>query len=583
MLVSVLVYLFFHILVSGATKNRTCWLEASGDFRDEIAKHIKQSAKLIYIDFALPGHPPDMLDIVCKHVNNPYRWIRTTSRHGRSLLMLDENYKYMSLSTLTIGVESMSINLTDHPARCLRGKDEEEVLKIIRESFLGELVAPDVSSMSPLGNDDHICNMQVLEDHGHALFRYRCCRKHQDGDITCEDMQKDEWVQFLLALIIIIKVLVILWSPMFLPETLYREKYVAAPYIFHVPGPALSLKIVVTQKPDQFGVKNTQKRIRLSDLRNMQTFKTMIANTRWEHDRVYEVKVPDIRLSVKSRRLLGQNNVPITIFKLFYNSLIRCRIRHLEPLKECCNTNILGRLNPGANIITWYRCMKIFASFVILALVAVPWFIRMAFYFVFEKSVVESKLNSAQRLGLEPHYLGNIVLYLSPFHGLFIVIYVIFILDSLFLGIVSTAMKDKLKTVFRQCLRDMKERPKLVVVGWLTQLIVKPFTYFGVVGFIFFIPYLLILLVIALPISAFYVFPTLNLSIRLIIQFFIFLCPSGFVQRCKARMPKLLPVRQGLQLTQVTANETFVKRKHYSTKGIVLQILAIFMCLITFW
>ena len=52
--------------------------------------------------------------------------------------MLEETYDQMSLTTLAIRVEQMTVNLTDHPVRCLRAfeSSEEDTLSIIRGSFL---------------------------------------------------------------------------------------------------------------------------------------------------------------------------------------------------------------------------------------------------------------------------------------------------------------------------------------------------------------------------------------------------------------------------------------------------------------
>ncbi|XP_012942554.1 uncharacterized protein LOC101851145, partial [Aplysia californica] len=145
--------------------------------------------------------------------------------------------------------------------------------------------------------------------------------------------------------------MVVLYSPMFLPESMYRVKYVAAQYIHHLTGPPLKLKVVVSQDPEQYGPENKDKRIRLSRLKNMEVFKTMVASGGWTQDRIYEVAVKDVRLSVKARRLLDKATVPVTMIKIIYNNLLRCRIRRLGPLQPCCETNILGKFNPGWKII----------------------------------------------------------------------------------------------------------------------------------------------------------------------------------------------------------------------------------------
>ncbi|RUS84416.1 hypothetical protein EGW08_007800, partial [Elysia chlorotica] len=278
------------------------------------------------------GHPATQLQASLPHVYRPDLWVRSTSRQGRSLLMLDETYELKSLTTLAIGVERLTVNLTDHPLTCLRRfeSSEEDTLAIMRSSFLRDFASPGEAGAGSLSADEHICSKHVTGEAGVAHFSYRCCRFGQDGGIECLDVTEDNWIKILLTLIVIIKVLVVLYSPMFVPETLYRMKYVAAQYLYHVPGPALTLKVVVSADPDQFGPQAAHKRVRLDQLKNMEVFKTMVASSNWQPETIYQVKVKDVRLSVKARRLLSKCRAPVSIKSILYNNIMRCRIRKLE-------------------------------------------------------------------------------------------------------------------------------------------------------------------------------------------------------------------------------------------------------------
>ena len=73
----------------------------------------------------------------------------------------------------------------------------------------------------------------------------------------------------------------------------------------------------------------------------------------------------------------------------------------------------------------------------------------------------------------------------------------------------------------------MSPSVRIAVISWMTKLLVLPFTHFGLLGFLLFLPYLVVLAVMGLPVAAFYIFPTLNLSLRLLINLFIFMCPDA--------------------------------------------------------
>lgn len=265
--------------------------------------------------------------------------------------------------------------------------------------------------------------------------------------------------------------------------------------------------------------------VRLSDVKGMEYFKTMV-DTNMHLDRIYQVTFDRVRLSVKSRRLLGENYVPVGLLKMLYNNLFRCRIRRLAPLKDCCNTDLLGRFNPGIRVIKWAACARAVAKLFLLVILILPWVLRVWVFFAFEDVSVSEKRAVADQLGLKTYFKGSLTLYLTPLHGFFVLIYVIFVTDSVVYGVLSTAMKEKFKMVLRKCLRDMRERSRVAVCAWGTRLLVVPFTMFGVVGLLLFLPYLLLVLPFALPVVAFYLFPALNLSVRLIIHFFLFMCSA---------------------------------------------------------
>uniref|UniRef100_A0A0B7AZA9 Uncharacterized protein n=3 Tax=Arion vulgaris TaxID=1028688 RepID=A0A0B7AZA9_9EUPU len=560
-----------------------CWLVAQTDFSEQLSQYLGERAKLIEMRLHLDGHPTDMLHDVLKDVYNPYQWIRSTSRQGRSLLMLGDDYRYKSLSTLSIGVASLDVNVTDQPIRCIRGRSQEETLTIIRESFFRDFHDPTDGKKGTFGLEDHMCNIQIINNLGDAEFRYRCCQTITAANVSCHDLLQDQWVTFLLALIIIIKILVVLYSPLFVPDSLYRLKYVAGQYIYHVPDPPLTLKVVVTTDPDQFGEMNQHKTVRLSRLKNMEYFKTMVSNPPWIPDKIYQVHIQDVKLSVKARRLLDSATVPVSCMTILYNNLLRCRIRRLESLSDCCASDVLGKFNPGFKIIPWYKCMKLFAQLCLLVVLATPWIVRVVLYFLYEADVVENKIKAAQELGLKVQLPESVVLHLTPFHGLFIVAYIVFIIDSFVYGIISSGIKEKFKHVTKQCLRDMRERSRITILAWTTKLIVMPFKVFGIMGFIFFVPYVVILIIITFPLIAFYVFPTLNLSARLLIHFFIFMCPRRVIGKFEQWSQRLAPVKQYLKIHEATANENFVKRHVHSTTDLILQLIVIIMCLISVW
>lgn len=59
-------------------------------------------------------------------------WVRVTSSAGRSLLHLDDNYRVLSLGTLSIRTTHVTITVSDVPEGCLMERSEEDRKRSIR-------------------------------------------------------------------------------------------------------------------------------------------------------------------------------------------------------------------------------------------------------------------------------------------------------------------------------------------------------------------------------------------------------------------------------------------------------------------
>ena len=68
-----------------------------GPVRDTLEGFLLSGAKLIELDLHLANYPPDFLDHRLQSVFKPHHWVRSTGRQGRSLLVLEDNYDFMSL------------------------------------------------------------------------------------------------------------------------------------------------------------------------------------------------------------------------------------------------------------------------------------------------------------------------------------------------------------------------------------------------------------------------------------------------------------------------------------------------------
>ncbi|KAK6177352.1 hypothetical protein SNE40_015470 [Patella caerulea] len=549
--------------------------------RDEVVRLLETGVKMIEYDLKFNGYYDEMLNRKGGSNFKWSHWVRTMNSQARSLLMLNENYELLSLGAMRIGVELMEVAMYDEPDGCIGALSVQDTTALIRETLLYDFKEIDRTQPKPtksLGTAEHVCNMYVRDDAGYASFVYNCCHYDPDGVLICKDIVRGVWMNILMIFTIVIKVMIILYSPLLVPGTLYRKKFTAAEYHYHVKDKK-KLKVVATRFPESYESPN--KNVKLGRVQGMEYFKTML-NT-MKLDKVYEVELNDFRLSVSQHRLIRENCVPVGVFRYLYNNFCRCKIRFTDTLKPCCDKSICGNLNPGFGMVPWHKCLRTFMKLIQIVLLAVPWILRIVVYTNFEHDSITYKREVANAMGLKAPFEGSFTLHLTPFHGIFLVCYIVLALDSLVYGVVTEAVQEKFKMVLRDCLRDMKEKSKLGVCSWAMNLALVPFDTLGILGFLLVVPFWIILSPLFSVVFIFYFVPTINLTLRLLIQLFIFLCPDSFTMRFKIMKAKSQPMNEKLRLNKLGQEENFRKKDGLSKVDIVVQFFAIIVVIISFW
>ncbi|XP_070185271.1 uncharacterized protein [Littorina saxatilis] len=603
-----------------------CTLTSVHPVRDTMEGFLLEGAKLIELDLVLENYPPDFLNNRLTHVFQPHHWVRSTGREGRKLLTLEDNYDFMSVATLSMNVKKMKVNLTDSPRNCLKTLDEEQTLLTFRTVLLNDF-KPQGQEDGSLSEDEHICHMKIIEEGKFADFIYSCCHKSPEGDIVCVDIDKDVWTHMLLVFVIFTKIMAVLFSPFFIPRRLYRDDLGSVEYIYqpnpptkkkagideqldeimcllkqknsktgetdtnarveskpedpnhgqraaerqtensadtvtsnYVKKPTAFTMKVVKKTPDK--TEKAEKVVPLRQLKDMNTFKELV-RSECRPGHLYYLTFKKVRLSVKSRQLLDKNTVPAGVFTVLYNNLVRCRLRKIGVMTDCCNatTGICG--------LTWYQCGRAVSRLVLLCLCLLPWALRLWVYFTYEEDVVSQKKTMAERYGLK-YWSGSFTLLLTPLHVLFIVTYVVLVADFLMYGTINRAMKETFRFALAKSLNDMSELRNARLCEGFTKWLILPCEKMGAFGIVLYPFYAVFLLVAGLPVAAFYLSPALQLtarlvkhSIRFLAQWLEGLCPKKDIwNRCHWMEPK-------------TKAEKELRP--------CVQIVVIFMCFVLFW
>ncbi|XP_067685341.1 uncharacterized protein [Haliotis asinina] len=562
-----------------AVNDQTCeFSPTDSKLHDRLSEALDSDIKMIKFNVKFKGYPDDILLARGGDLFRPNLWIRSTSRQGQSLLMLDDNFEMLSLSLLGIGVVLMDVELDEKPFGCMNQLTAAERENMTRYMVFNDFKLPGPGEKSGrLRKNERVCNMKIGTVSGRANFGYHCCHIDPDGLELCEDVYRGLWFNVLMSCIIIIKVMLVLYSPVFIPDSFYRQQFTDTEYVYHIPDGKRRIKVVKTK--DTYRYKSIIPKIRFGDLTGND--KLVKSLKKLQNDKIYELD--RIHISVKARKLLSENYVPVSVMKLIYDNLCRCKIRSIPSLKPCCDAGIFGTVGKGCRVVTWYRCLRIITKLILIALLAIPWIVRLVAYFKYEADILKEKSQAAERLQTDMHFNGSFTHFLTPLHGMFIAIYIIVSVDAFAYGLLGSEMKHRFKFILRKCLRDMRERSRLSAYGWAINLALLPLRKFGLFGFLLVPFYWIILLPIMIPVLAFYTFPALNLSVRLIIHLFLFMCPDKVLARFNKMSENMANVKNTLNLNDISEEEEFQGKENMSTKEVCIQLFIIIMCLTSFW
>lgn len=553
----------------------------------EVTSHIKEAlsagTKMIKFHLQIKHQDRRFHGYNESSLYKPFYWVRSTGRHGTGLLLLRPEYDVLSLTTLELGVETMHVNITENPSYCLSQLSYSDIEVLFRELVMNDFQNTSSGEIVQLKPTDHVCNMHITDVEGVADFRFLCCQRSETNHIKCSYLQSDTWLNVLFFVIVLLKVLVVLFSPRLIPDSFYRLKHIAAPYIHRLEKPFSFTSVVTTDTTRYTNVKN---HFKLSKFRDMKKFKTTLQNMTL--DVPHELEINRLHLRVKCGRLLPEDSAPVGLYRTLYESFFKCKVRDRPALTECCRSNFFLFSTCHNKVLSWYTVLKRFMTVVLLVVLATPWIIRMYVYFRYEDEEMKLRKELAAEKSLQFYFPGNVTLLLSPLHILFIIIYILLSLESCIFGVMSRKMKEQFKFVLRKCFRDMREIKQMDVIGWLVRIGVKPCTMFGGVGICvglvtwsLFLPFMFLIL-------SFYLFPTVNVTLRLLAHFAVYLFPKNACSEIRifARLSKFIDnIEQRLDMDQIAKAESLEKNESVLKSGWkrFQQLIIILLCLLSMY
>lgn len=463
----------------------------------DVVQYLGDSLMYIYeIEIYNKTHNPLYSDIT--HTYKPWKWYRPTSDHGKTLLTLSFNYDVLSLNILTIGVETIPLKIKDIPVGCFRNLTAEERTDMIRDKVFDNFKRKRIRKPTNEGEDGdgviidaedkpeviYVCNEVIREKNGYAVFANRCCQRDSEGHITCSEQEDNFWITVLYICIGLVKIMMFMFGPLLVPSYMYTASYVASEYVVKLTK-ELKFKIFVSEsKTTSVRAKYT---LKYDQITEWHRFRESIEDL--EHDKICHVKVPELRIKVKGKRIIPANEPPTGLLRTIYDNLIRCKIRRLDPFKDCCNMSVYSpRFEPLIkHRCTWEDLTLVFIKLVMLLLLPVPFYLRMFIYYRFEEEELGTRKAILKELDLKEAFHPfrmTFIQYFSPTHGIFIAAYSFYIVSGIVIGFLPDDFRNKLKSIVRSAFHDMQNVSRTSVLQEVLGVLLWPFRRLGLLALI---------------------------------------------------------------------------------------------------
>ncbi|KAL4227734.1 hypothetical protein ACF0H5_013170 [Mactra antiquata] len=497
------------------TKNKmiTCKLVPNvPEIREEIAHLANAEYKLVKLQIHIGGTNLTQNNIYSTSVYHPRDWIIATSATGKSMLMLREYFEPMSLSALGFGVAKLNISVEQQPSNCLEHVEKDQIESVLRESVLSNF-----GSESHLPETAEICNQHIVSrDRDVANLVYICCKNDftKHGEVNCLENSETIWIRLLFISLCLIQACIFAISPIVLPDTLFQAKTVFTKYIFRT-GNTKSFVLNVLTVDSKTDVSESFVKTRRHAFTHMTEFRKHLDNL--TNGQIYTMFIEGVDMSLRQTKVIADGSAPVSTLGFIRKFFVRCSIRkEVHSVGKCCNAKLFKTCSSNIHL-KWYSVLRIFMLIVSGVAVATPWIIRVWFYYTFEDEVNHQKADLYNALNLTMPFNGFLVSYLSPFHPLFIAIYILLGIEIIVYVPQPETVKRKLKFTVRKCFRDMRSSSNLDACGYFVSKMLYPLSRFGIVGCLI-IPLWLILLPFLLCLLALETLPIANISIRLVVN-----------------------------------------------------------------
>lgn len=272
---------------------------------------------------------------------------------------------------------------------------------------------------------------------------------------------------------------------------------------------------------------------RRKDMKQFTRFRRLLKTI--PSEAIVPVRFNRLDILVDHKDLMTERDVPVGLFRFVYDTFIRCGITRVEPLRSCCQESIFGSWSPRflwlplrkrcdcnrscRDSCSWSSIFQFIGIVVLILLVPLPYYLRVGAFYLFESDEVKARQAALDRLGLEYAVDHNVVQWLTPAHGGFVALYIVYLVSLLLLSALRVCDSSKIDGVARACVTDMRNVRQSECLRMICAHVLLPFEKFGVFGALVAAVYWPIALPVCLAVTVFYCVPLVYLTGRLLVNF----------------------------------------------------------------
>ena len=409
-----------------------------------------------------------------------HRWSRVVTANGQTMLNLAFNFNVLSLMTLSFGVKERKMDVVDEPRGCVTRLPESDKIKVMLDLAIRDFNPG--GDVAVIEDKSAVCHQIMRVKNGRAEFQNRCCSKKLDtNEIECYIDRPNKWLKVLDVLLAAIVAIIFVFGPLCVPEWIYAATQDFGEYVVKLKEP-LYKNLVVSRNTTSASKIKAKHALDIRSKKDYKLCRRIIADI--PSDMIVPIKISQFDVRVAYRKLLTEENVPVGLIECIARALFLCKIRDLDPFKDCCESSYLGCFQKAiGKQRRWIDPCNIIGRLALVLVLPIPFYIRLIMYYYFEHPEITDRTAKAASHGLELHHNYRLLQHLSPTHPVYVAAYVVYLMAGMaFAYCTTTQTETRFQRVIIDAFAELNDMSFLNVFAVVIKNLLLPFRKFGVFG-----------------------------------------------------------------------------------------------------